>query len=159
MVCALAVSVCAGDVLLHALDLGEECISANNLSVSCMFVCVCARARVEQAYNDPKRTTSEMIKCTRDAAKSHASTDAKGDERGIQASVPRGVFCSKSMKVARNTPTDMSKGYSWPPESIPMVSGTFYVSLILSRFEPGSLSTFFSKTDVPIGGYRPTRII
>ena len=59
------------------------------------------------------------------------------------ASVPRGVFWSKSSKMARNSPTNTSKGYSGPPESIPMISRTFDFRRIFGRFEPGFLSTFF----------------
>ena len=49
--------------------------------------------------------------------------------------------------MTRNGPTNASKGYSEPPESIPMVSRTFHFRLIFGRFEPGSLSTF-SKSDL-----------
>ena len=56
---------------------------------------------------------------------------------------PEGIFWSKSWKMARNSPTNTSKGYSRPPESIPMVSDHFHFSRIFGRFEPGSLSTFF----------------
>ena len=67
----------------------------------------------------------------------------KGVKGWVPASVPRGGFWSKSSKMARNEPTNASKGYSGPPESIPMVSRTFDFRRIFGRFEPGSLSTFF----------------
>ena len=51
----------------------------------------------------------------------------KGVEGEVPASVPPGVFWSKSSKITRSEPTNASKGYSGPPESIPMVSRTFDV--------------------------------
>ena len=59
-----------------------------------------------------------------------APTDAKGVKGGVPASVPRGGFGSKSVKMARNEPTNASKGYSGPPESIPMVSDHFHFSQV-----------------------------
>ena len=55
---------------------------------------------------------------------------------------PEGVFWSKSSKMTRNSPTNASKGYSGPPETIPMVSDHSHFRQIFGRFEPGSLSTF-----------------
>ena len=67
--------------------------------------------------------------------------------------------------MARNSPTNASKGYSGPPESIPMVSDHFHFRRIFGRLEPSSLSTFFPNSDfknrqsplprgVPLGGQR-----
>ena len=55
-------------------------------------------------------------------------------------------FWSKLWRKVRNSPTNMSKGYSGAPELIPKVSRTFDFSRIFGRFEPGSLSTFFQKS-------------
>ena len=68
----------------------------------------------------------------------------KGIKGGSPRQSPEGVFWSKSLKIARNSATNVSKGYSGPPESIPMVSPTFHFSRILGRFYC-ALSALFSK--------------
>ena len=50
----------------------------------------------------------------------------------------------KSSKIGRNGPTNMSKGYSDPPESIPMVSDHFHFEGFLAVLSQ-ALSALFSK--------------
>ena len=67
--------------------------------------------------------------------------------KGLKGAVwrwsPEKLFWSKSLNMARNSPTNASRCYSGPPESIPMVSNHFDYCRIFCRFEPGSVSTVF----------------
>ena len=104
------------------------------------------------AYLDPGGGFSPFLQWSPSAAPlgcgqntAGGETGPKGGKGGSPRRSPKGVFWSKSLNMARNSPTNASKGYSGPPESIPMVSRTFDSSLIFGRFELGSLSTFFQK--------------
>ena len=62
---------------------------------------------------------------------------------------PEGVCLSKSLKICRNSPTNTSKGYARPAESIPMVSDHFHFRWILHHFEQGSPNLKKYKSSTP----------